>query len=101
MYNGNETTSQLLAIFLHDTQCGYNHTDGCGWYYEYSGIYKNRTWESSEHKSWLHKANIIIKKLGVNNTIVLNVLRKRLVKYLNAKINVNHYMKELNNLIEG
>jgi hypothetical protein len=43
-----------VATTLHSMLCRYNHTDGCGWFY------REYDWESSEHKDYLYKANILI-----------------------------------------
>lgn len=45
---------RMLAIALHDSQCGWNHTDGCGWFYEFDN--GQHLWERSAHKSYLSKA---------------------------------------------
>lgn len=50
---------RTVAEFLHDTECGFNHTDMCGWGYE--------TWEgttpagNSTKARWLKKAERFIK----------------------------------------
>ncbi len=43
-----------LANILHELLCHWNHTDGCGWYYEF----KNRVadWDRDTHKGYLKKA---------------------------------------------
>lgn len=48
------TIVHRLAIVMHDKNCSWNHTDGCGWFYEYSkGEHK---WDGHAHKEWLSKA---------------------------------------------
>ena len=49
------TPDQLLAKRLHELQCTWNHTDGCGWYYEQkNGVDE---WISgSTHDGWVKKA---------------------------------------------
>jgi hypothetical protein len=48
------TPEQELAIQLHDSQCIHNHTDGCGWFYEFSN--KKELWDGRDHQHWLGKA---------------------------------------------
>lgn len=52
------TDVQQLAIQLHKSQCGWNHDDGCGWYYEMENGVHN--WQGSEHTSWLGRAKKLI-----------------------------------------
>ena len=51
------TPVQELAIELHNSQCTHNHTDGCGWFYEFNK--KDHMWTGSEHTRWLGKARKI------------------------------------------
>lgn len=41
------------AIKLHDTVCRFNHTDGCGWFYDIKDGVHN--WSGFEHKVNLEK----------------------------------------------
>ena len=43
-----------LARKLHDMLCEWNHTDGCGWYYEFRD--KKENWEGHAHSTYLGKA---------------------------------------------
>ena len=52
------SNEQNLAIMLHKRYCKWNHTDGCGWYYEI--IEGRHKWEASEHAKWLRKAQAIL-----------------------------------------
>lgn len=49
-----------LAVALHDTQCRWNHTDGCGWYYEMHtnklGV-KVHHWDGQTHDRYLKRAH--------------------------------------------
>lgn len=45
---------QQVATILHDKKCQYNHTDGCGWYYEF--VNKQEQWSAREHSNWVNKA---------------------------------------------
>lgn len=49
-----------LAIMLHDCMCTWDHTNGCGWYYEISKNEHN--WASPAHQDYLKKARNIIMK---------------------------------------
>jgi hypothetical protein len=56
--NGLEELKEL-AIYLHSNFCHYNHTDGCGWEYEYSKDGNGKTqhnWTGYSHKDYLEKA---------------------------------------------
>lgn len=48
------TPRQRLAELIHDKQCRWNHTDGCGWFYE--------KWDSVGHSKgeYLKKADAIL-----------------------------------------
>lgn len=47
------TPTQRAAIYLHERECHWNHTDGCGWYYEVNkGIHD---WAGSTHLDYLEK----------------------------------------------
>lgn len=48
------TVEQRVAEFLHSRFCRFNHTDGCGFYYE--------NWEKPGYsrKEWLKKANSLL-----------------------------------------
>lgn len=56
------TPEQRIAIRLHDTTCRWNHTDGCGWFYEFKD--KQHDWSGSSHKSYLEKAFKLINRCG-------------------------------------
>lgn len=57
-----------LAIILHDLMCTWNHTDGCGWCYEFSGGVHN--FSGQAHKDWLEKAKELIKICAWNHVEV-------------------------------
>lgn len=56
---------QQLAITLHNMLCRQNHTDGCGWEYEYIEKPKGWTgpsapdWNGWTHKRYLEKAQVM------------------------------------------
>lgn len=53
-----EPKNQKLARHLHDKLCNFNHTDGCGWYYEIrNGI---DDWSGHAHSAYLTKANLLL-----------------------------------------
>ncbi len=47
-----------LAITLHGMLCRWNHTDGCGWFYEIVKGVDN--WNGSAHEPYLTKARHVI-----------------------------------------
>lgn len=49
----NITSVEDFAEHMHNTTCGLNHTDRCGWYYE---VGSENEWERAEHKYWLNRA---------------------------------------------
>lgn len=51
----NKTDEQYLAEFLHSKFCRYNHTDGCGFFYE------GNDWNKPEHNRWLETAQDVLK----------------------------------------
>lgn len=50
-----------VAITLHNNTCHFNHTDGCGWMYEFKN--REHDWEGHAHKRFLMEANRVIKNL--------------------------------------
>ena len=58
-----------LAELLHSKQCHWNHTDGCGWYYE--------SWDKPGHSrtEYLNTANNILKEVDFNTAVkVINLI---------------------------
>lgn len=47
-----------IAEFIHSIQCTWNHTDGCGWYYEkdYNKDDVAKMWAQPTHMSYMRKA---------------------------------------------
>jgi hypothetical protein len=62
---------QSLAIGLHAELCTHNHTDQCGWEYEFKDKVPN--WDGHAHKRWLDKAVKLHNYLEVNNIEVEQV----------------------------
>ena len=50
-----------LAIDLHKCTCTQNHTDGCGWHYEFNSKTQADDWDGWAHKEYLKKAQVLIK----------------------------------------
>ena len=50
-----------LAILLHDALCRWNHTDGCGWFYEVQEDIHD--WRKRDHQVWLKKSRAALKVL--------------------------------------
>lgn len=64
----------VLAVELHEKLCHWNHTDGCGWYYEiHNGIHD---WTGSSHKRYLEKSiKMMAEGLDIDTVIkVVNLL---------------------------
>ena len=55
-----EKPEYQLAKELHHMQCHWNHTDGCGWYYEIRNSVDD--WTGSAHGTYLKKAQLLIHK---------------------------------------
>lgn len=53
--------TQRLAVVMHDHQCTWNHTDGCGWHYEV--VNNVHDFRGSAHKPWLEVAERVVKRL--------------------------------------
>jgi len=67
-----ESPDQQLAKVLHSKLCHWNHTDGCGWYYEMNNGIDD--WTRSEHGNYLTKARKMIgmcekRHISVNDAI--------------------------------
>jgi len=67
---------QKLAIELHSIHCRWNHTDGCGWFYEICD--GSHTWTSASHLGYYKDAEKLAKTFEENNINLegaTNVLR--------------------------
>jgi len=53
-----ESPDHQLAKELHSMLCNQNHTDGCGWHYEFTG--KKDNWTGHAHSEYLKKAQKMI-----------------------------------------
>lgn len=53
-----ESPDHQLAKELHGMLCQWNHTDGCGWYYEFKN--KEDDWTGRAHGEYLKKAQKLI-----------------------------------------
>lgn len=53
-----------VAVTLHNNLCHDNHTDGCGWMYEFKN--REHDWEGQSHKRFLADAHRVIKNLGIS-----------------------------------
>lgn len=72
----NNDPLKQLAIQLHNSLCRYNHTDGCGWYYEVSN--ERHNWNGCSHENWLNKAREVSTKLdevGVSKEQAFEVIK--------------------------
>ena len=55
-----ESPDHQLATELHSMLCTWNHTDGCGWFYEFKN--KKDDWTGHAHGEYLKKAQKLIHK---------------------------------------
>ena len=72
------TDEQRLAVALHDELCTWNHADGCGWFYEFTG--KQHDWSRSAHDNYLMKAGRLIHLCGSVDAAQRALASHRLVK---------------------
>lgn len=63
-----QSPDKQLATELHGMLCQWNHTDGCGWYYEFKD--KKDNWAGSSHGEYLKKAQKLIHKCEQENVTV-------------------------------
>jgi hypothetical protein len=49
-----DTPEQQLAKSLHGMLCTWNHTDGCGWFYEFKN--KKDDWSGHAHSEYMGRA---------------------------------------------
>jgi hypothetical protein len=63
-----QAPDKQLAIELHSMLCNSNHTDDCGWHYEYNKGEHN--WDQYTHARYLTKSHALIEKC---NTLGLKV----------------------------
>ena len=61
-----------IAQRAHELCCRFNHTDGCGWFYEVTED-EDATWSRSDHKNWIFKIERAKKKFSDEEIIdILN-----------------------------
>ena len=56
-----------LATFLHEKLCTWNHTDGCGWFYD------RGDWSESSRQDYLQKAKKLI-SMGLTEEQITQVI---------------------------
>lgn len=66
------TPEQRVAEQLHGMLCTWNHTDGCGWFYEFTDGRSN--WDGSAHGTYLKHAQKLIHQCNEKGLIVEDVL---------------------------
>lgn len=66
------TPEEELAEALHKKRCTWNHTDGCGWFYEEGYTKKNYALDTHDttHKRYLAKANLMLSILDDKETLL-------------------------------
>jgi hypothetical protein len=70
------TTEERLADTLHSMLCNWNHTDGCGWFYEIKNGTHN--WSGSSHGPYLRKAQsvtLFCHHRGISTDSVIELLK--------------------------
>ena len=67
-----EPPEEQLAKELHSMLCTWNHTDGCGWYYEFKN--KKDDWTGSAHGEYLGRARKLMHKCQEEGISVENAL---------------------------
>jgi hypothetical protein len=67
-----ESPDHQLAKELHGMLCTWNHTDGCGWYYEFKD--KQDDWNGHAHGQYLTRARMLIHKCEQEGTTVEKAL---------------------------
>lgn len=60
---------RAVAEFLHEKECHWNHTDGCGWLYE---TWEGASGDSSTRASWLRKAERLV-EYATKNGVPINI----------------------------
>ena len=66
------TPEQRVAEQLHAMLCTWNHTDGCGWFWEISSGRAN--WDGNAHGTYLKHAKKLIHKCNEKGILVEDVL---------------------------
>ena len=65
-----------LARKLHDMLCEWNHTEGCGWYYEFRD--KKEDWTGHAHAQYLGKARRLMhfcKKKSIGTQFAIEIFK--------------------------
>ena len=66
------TPEQRVAEELHGMLCTWNHTDGCGWFWEFSDGRAN--WDGNAHETYLKHAKKLIHECNEKGIAVEDVL---------------------------
>lgn len=67
-----ESPDKQLATELHSMLCTWNHTDGCGWYYEFDN--KKDNWTGHAHAEYLKKSQVLIHECNKEGVSVQKAL---------------------------
>ena len=65
-----QKTPEQVAELLHDAMCGWNHTDGCDWFY---GTWENNKPLAYSRNQYLCIATRLIATLGGNVNLAFKV----------------------------
>jgi len=63
-----------IADNLHTILCKWNHTDGCGWYYEESNGVDD--WKGQTHSRYLEKAQKLVDLSGYSPEQINGILKR-------------------------
>ena len=64
-----------LASKLHTLLCGYNHIDGCGWFYEFHN--GEEDWGGYTHSDYLNIAKKVAEKVSADEAVkVIDAIQK-------------------------
>lgn len=66
-----KTEAGRLAVLLHKKFCNHNHTDACGWEYEFIG--KTHDWSGYAHNDYLNRAEKLL-KMNVDPATAIKIM---------------------------
>lgn len=63
-----------IAIKAHDLFCAWNHTDGCGWFYENDARNEEHVWRGDSHSHYLNQIEKLFKDKQISPAILEAIL---------------------------
>ena len=96
--NERQKPIRKIAIKVHDLFCAWNHTDGCGWFYENDAKTEDFVWQGYSHRIYLNKIEKLFQDTQISPDI-LDAILDDLLKIKKIYPNLMRIIRELIRLL--